>query len=159
VSAAGIALTGLEVDNLITNSSVGGSGFSNYFMQRLDFMNGTAAAAPSMEPVNVAAVPMYSAYRMHPANPKLLSQPVDPTTGDPVSYYTDYATDNVRFTVWGSACSSATSNFINPFSLYVAGGDDFTPFMYLNAPTVYVGEAGGVAAGAGGQNGAVFSNY
>jgi hypothetical protein len=87
-------------------------------------MNGTAAAASDMEPVNMAAVPMYSAFRMHPANPGLLSLPRDSANGQLISYNTDYESDNVRFTVWGTGSANTSTIFSHPFALYVAGGDD-----------------------------------
>jgi len=149
-----------EVQQMAQPDSAGELAY--FFSQKFSFMNGASAAAPSMEPVNVAAVPMYSAFRMHPANPKLLSVP-STEIGDglsrPVSYDTDYGSDNVRFTAWGYNFLHGGSHFVNPFALYVAGGDDFTPFMYLNAPTFYVGSKPGSPAGPGYQKAADYGVY
>jgi hypothetical protein len=112
-----------------------------------------------MEPVNIAAVPMYSAYRMHPANPKLMSVPNDTDSGRPTSYDTDYGSDNVRFTTWGYNFLTENSHFVSPFALFVAGGDDFTPFLYLNVPTFYVGSKPGDPAGPGFQKAADYGLY
>jgi len=152
-------LTGIEVDAESTGSSVGGSQFSRFFSQKFAFMNGTAATAPAMEPVNIASVPMYSSYRMHPCNPRLMSNSVEPATGEPISYDTDYSSDNVRFTLWGSNAIHGQNEFANPFALFVAGGDDFTPFFYLNVPTFYVGSSPGSPAGSGFQKPAKYAAY
>jgi hypothetical protein len=156
---AGVSLSGVEVDRLICDNTSAGPKYSSFFQSRFDFMNGTAAAASDMEPVNMAAVPMYSAFRMHPANPGLLSLPRDSANGQLISYNTDYESDNVRFTVWGTGSANTSTIFSHPFALYVAGGDDFTPFMYLNSPTVYIGSSEGAPANSGSQRSAIFGEY
>lgn len=103
-----------------------------------DFLSGTACAVPENEPVNIANVPMYSYNRMHPANPQLLSVPWLLTSEAPVCYDTDYVRDNVAFSVWSHGYPDPNTSCSIGMHQYVSGGEDFTPFVYLNAPTIYV---------------------
>jgi hypothetical protein len=152
-------LNGITTALQATKRTDGASQLAYFYSQKFNFANGTSAVAPSMEPVNIAAVPMYSAYRMHPANPKLMSVPNDTDSVRPTSYDTDYGSDNVRFTTWGYNFLTENYHFVSPFALFVAGGDDFTPFLYLNVPTFYVGSKPGDPAGPGFQKAADYGLY
>jgi hypothetical protein len=141
IDAFGNALNGNTVDSQATTGK-SSSTMAHFFNHSRvtgtgDFMSGGACAVPENEPVNVANIPMYSAYRMHPANPALLSHPWDVSSEQPRLHPTDYCRDNVVMTTWSSGYNDVNQQFTAASFMYVAGGDDFTPFVYLNVPTVY----------------------
>jgi len=102
-------------------------------------MDGITASDGVIQPCTDAAFPMYQNYRMMPCNP-LYNTPYaisDPAWAD--RYGQD--TDVVQITAEGVFGTSPEYDGTFQIRTYVAAGDDFSLFFFLNPPTVYIAGA------------------
>jgi hypothetical protein len=105
-------------------------------------MDGMSASDGVIQPCTDAAFPMYQNYRMMPCNP-IFNTPyaiTDPYAAD--RYGQD--TDAVQLCAEINVNGTTDSSFQYDIRTYVAAGDDFCLFHFLNPPTVYISAGVGV---------------
>ncbi|APG76698.1 hypothetical protein 2 [Beihai razor shell virus 2] len=91
--------------------------------------NGFSMVAGDVEPVVSARVPMYSQHRMYPANPVALNDVSEIS-------YTGLEYDNIVIGCYGQTFSDVNREMFS-VETFVSAGHDFTPFVFVNVPTVY----------------------
>lgn len=114
------------LDDLNTSSSKVASFFLNATEHDPE---GTSMTVTSFEPVAAARAPMYTQHRMFPANPVALNDSSQIEMSG-IEY------DNLKFGVFAPTFADINRSVFD-VELYVSAGHDFSPFYFLNVPTVY----------------------
>ncbi|APG78901.1 hypothetical protein 2 [Beihai razor shell virus 1] len=98
-----------------------------------DDSNGVTVAITDVEPVVTARMPMYTDHRMFPANAIVLNDTTKiSNTG--VEY------DNMKISSLAMRYHDASHRVVT-LNTYVSAGHDFTPFVFVNVPTIYLYDA------------------
>lgn len=95
--------------------------------------NGFGMVVCDVEPVVSTRVPMYSQYRMYPANPIALNDVSEIT-------YTGLEYDNIAIGCYDQSFADYNREMFT-VETFVSAGHDFTPFVFVNVPTVYCYQA------------------
>jgi hypothetical protein len=110
---------------------------------------GTACGHLDVEPVVSAKVPHYSRYAMHPAGAYALCEPgyIQPGGRQPSN---DASTDCIKF----AASVSGYADNLRPvmFETHVSAGEDFSPLVFVNTPTVFLYTNEKPSTGSGASN-------
>jgi hypothetical protein len=116
-----------DFQNIANSASAGMS------LLRQNGVSGMAASAARVDPVCTAIAPMYSDKRMYSANPNAQGSPYccvqlsdAASSGDSI---------RIDYTIL------ASNKISTQIDVYTMAGPDYTPFFFLNVPTMYVADS------------------
>lgn len=91
---------------------------------------GVTVVITDVEPVVTARMPMYTDHRMFPANAIVLNDSTQ-ILGTGIEY------DNIRISSFNERYYSTNTRVVT-IDTFVSAGHDFTPFVFVNVPTIYL---------------------
>lgn len=143
------AVANVEACNIYTNAIPQSTG--NYYSMALQdtFAMGSSSSHMFMEPVVSIRAPHYSRYSMHPAGAYAMTEPSYILVGA-THPSNDADSDCLKVTM----SSPAYCDNIRPtgYTSLVAAGEDFSPLIFVNTPTLYIYDAKKPAVGSGMAN-------